>query len=472
MVDKRVRQPGGWKQWLHQYQSELVIGALIGSFLLGGLLFFLNFRFLVVFTVSRDVLILSTGYCLYRLIRRRGERRYPRFLIAAWIFFFVWFLYGVAWLPFATTRAAAISEVSNLATNFALVFCLGLLIDDRKKLQFALRCVKFCAIILVAIMAIQLLTGYDFPSSRYMDPDLLEKAPYHPPTTLFHNENDFAAFLLVVSSLYFSDLLLLDGWRNTVPVLLKMLALFFAITIINSTISLIGVVVLFFVGLCNVCIVYRKQVRIRRTFGYTAAAAGLGVFAYLTNTHLEGFLRRLGMSVRRLFSGNAMNNLSSPSAPPLDDPIRDNLGGQLSNYYKGQGTIHIRAALIFDGLKIAAEHLVFGVGPAGFQYYIQHNPEFLKQTEGIIDPHCFWIELLAQYGLVIFLPFLALCVWTLFRLIRRQKQTSTPEMLSLTLAALLFVFAVIIPSSSIGLYQLWLVFALFLAGAALPEQKN
>jgi teichuronic acid biosynthesis protein TuaE len=466
-----------------------MIGAIIISFLLGNLFFFLDFKLVVVFSIDRLILIAAVIYCACQFLMHRKERHIPRFTLAVWAFVFAWLVYGMVWLFFSASRKDAISEISCLGTNLGLVFCLGYLIDSKEKLKLALKCLKFCGIFLAILLIIQLFTGFVFPCSRYTDPRIVSYmrscgAPIVP-TTMFNNENDMSAFLILIIALYFSDLLFSENRKAFAKTTIKLTLLFFSIAVINSTISLIALVLMFIIGLA---IAYRsnqntdkitpKELGVRTL----AACADLGLFYALIGSPIEKALRNSGHFVKLSLSDLLVSwhilptdnflNSTSEFITIVDKGIKDNLVSQIQTYTQHQGTIFVRMNLIIQGLKISASHLLFGIGPNSFERYMLAHPETTRGTNGVIDPHNFWIEILSQYGILIFIPFVVFYVKLIIELYKNQRSAANKETLGLFLAGILFFFSVIIPSSSIGLYPVWVVFAVLVAGTAVYHPGN
>ncbi len=473
----------------HKNLNEIMIGVIIISFLLGNLFFFLDFKIVVVFSIDRLILIASVIYCAYQFLKHRKERQISRFTLAVWAFFFAWLIYGMVWLLFSTSRRDAISEISCLGTNLGLVFCLGYLIDSKEKLKLALKCLKFCGIFLCILMIVQLFTGIIFPCSRYFDPAIVHYMKSHNasliPTTMFNNENDMAAFLILIIPLYFSDLLFAKNKKEFIKTTVKLSLLFFSIVVINSTITLIALIFMFILGLAVMLYAHRDRTLRKQIGGKTLlAVADLGIFYALIGNPIENALRNSGHFVRTSLSDffvsrhmlpadNFLNSIDNFGSSSQTGPIaNDTLVSQLQTYTQHKGTIFVRLNLIIEGFKIWTAHVLFGIGPNSFENYMLTHDEARKHTTNTIDPHNFWIEILSQYGLVIFLPFAILYCCTVIKLFKFLKSGLTKEKLSLFLMIVLFFFSIAIPSSSIGLYPVWVVFSILIASVPIYSSEN
>ena len=107
----------------------------------------------------------------------------------------------------------------------------------------------------------------------------------------------------------------------------------------------------------------------------------------------------------------------------------------------------------------------------------QANNSYLRsKTGGIVDPHNFLIELLVQYGLVFFVPFIVLCAVVLVRAFRLVRKGETlPKRRTASLTVLLMVtcaFVSIMPSSLIRLSPVWVFFLLSIANIEIIENES
>jgi teichuronic acid biosynthesis protein TuaE len=87
-------------------------------------------------------------------------------------------------------------------------------------------------------------------------------------------------------------------------------------------------------------------------------------------------------------------------------------------FHRG-GSASVRLNLVLSGLQFTADSFGLGTGAGSFAQMIRVGDADL-QTSGIVDPHNFWIEILAQYGLVVFslvVAWLAHVAWRMSRAI-------------------------------------------------------
>ena len=132
----------------------------------------------------------------------------------------------------------------------------------------------------------------------------------------------------------------------------------------------------------------------------------------------------------------------------------------MGSYQNNYGTIHIRKWLIVAGLDYFTDSPLIGDGPDSFHQRLSEDDDYLSHTRRITNPHCFYIELLSQYGVVLFAVYMGI---TLFLFIRsgiqsfRELRRSRPGWGLLCLFLIgTFSTVVFMPSSAIRFSTLWI----------------
>ena len=142
----------------------------------------------------------------------------------------------------------------------------------------------------------------------------------------------------------------------------------------------------------------------------------------------------------------------------------DNLLTQLDALKENRGTVYIRLNLMRAGVDFWLESPIFGNGPASFVEKMQHSEYHRNQTAQIVDPHCFYFELLTQYGAVLFVAYMGIVLYvavkSLLRTIRQIRGGVPARGLLSLLMIGMFSLAVFIPSSCIRFTNIW-VFLIF-----------
>jgi len=129
-----------------------------------------------------------------------------------------------------------------------------------------------------------------------------------------------------------------------------------------------------------------------------------------------------------------------------------------------RGSAYVRGRLIIYGLRELGRHYLMGVGVGNAE---QHMAKYGEDLGGIVNLHNWWLEVLVNYGLIIFLAYLHFylsLVKDLLKVIRNSgilRLKMMAEVLTVSLAS--FSIACIGPSSLLPQRYMWFLFALALA---------
>jgi len=139
----------------------------------------------------------------------------------------------------------------------------------------------------------------------------------------------------------------------------------------------------------------------------------------------------------------------------LPDPLVQNIellfNDRVNVDYRHDESGSIRMFNFIAGIGFLIDSYGVGVGAGGYEYYMEKS-EYYK---GIVNPHNFFLEIFAQYGIVIFTLFV---VWLSKILIRFKKS----EILSSNVKRLFYTSVILIPiigiinSDSLGNTYWWL----------------
>ena len=127
--------------------------------------------------------------------------------------------------------------------------------------------------------------------------------------------------------------------------------------------------------------------------------------------------------------------------------FKDRVNVDYSNDESGS----VRMYNFIAGIGFLIDSYGAGVGAGGYEYYMERS-EYYK---GIVNPHNFFLEIFAQYGIVIFSLFI---IWLVKILIGFKKSV----MLSSNVKRLLYTSVLVIPiigiinSDSLGNTYWWL----------------
>jgi O-antigen ligase len=130
------------------------------------------------------------------------------------------------------------------------------------------------------------------------------------------------------------------------------------------------------------------------------------------------------------------------------------------NINDGTGSTFIRINLYLNSLYTTFQSFMLGVGPGNYQYNI--NPMF--NTQGIINPHNWWLEILTNYGLLVFFGYCCFFLYMLVKLFKIYRENNDKNELALILFLSLSGFSIgcMGPSSLFYFWPMWLLYGVSL----------
>ena len=486
--------------------SRCILAILIFLCIFGNLFPFLNIDLgFVILTPLRVALVLISIYCLFLWYRRFRQKKALAVLKKGWLewavfgFFVLWLILGAGWIVLGNVGSGAVTEVIGILTIALLAFCCFTLVRDRKDISYFLHLLVLSGIVLALLACAEVIFGSFVPGTKFyltLEEKIAAKTTLYSPTTVFYNPNDFAAFMLACMSIVCYWVIRAETWMHFLGCL-ALLLLIAPTVLTNSSIFFILTTVLMLVTMLALMINRSKPRKIRLFQISTIAIASLLFILFGI-----GGIRSAAVSLNRSYftaqiqKYYAQNQTPQPTLPnqnppdstvpqptipdlnysDIEDP--DTLGDQLANFNKKFGTIHIRKWLIIVGLDYFTDSPVIGNGPDSFHQRLSGDSKYLENTSYITNPHCFYIELLSQYGIVLFVIYMAIALFLFIRsgiLAIRELRRSRPGwgLLCLFLIAT-FSAVILMPSGVIRFSSLWiyLILAVCVFSKGLSAEKE
>lgn len=367
MISKRGKY--GW-YWLMTFRYTLIflipVTAALGSYLFPlklGIVTLYGFRIMVFLVAILSPIFLIRIEWLKSIVSRLFIT-----LGSLWI---SWGTLSILWAP---DWHRAILDVLHVIFGYAVVFSLlnlraytsrGLLVLSKGWLG------AFMVTMVVAIW--EIISGRHLPSS------FTEQTPYYAQlgvvASTFGNPNNYGAFLVLA----FPFMLLLYLWETR----FYFRILYFAFLILWPFLIMLSASRLALIG-----------------FGVEVLTFGV---LYL-------------LSFRRIPSSLVVYIFFLALAGIFLDP-EFRLYEKIYNIYSeidSGGSIVVRVNLALNALWMIYKTSGRGVGAGGFEI-IHEQGSVPYWTDGIINPHNFWLEILSEYGIIIFLLFVT-CYFVLFYL--------------------------------------------------------
>lgn len=488
--------------------SRIILAIVIVSCIFGNIFSFLNIDLgFVILTPIRSVLFFASILCLVNwCIRLRKKEVLPHLKsnllpCLTFGFFVAWFILGAAWVLFGETSANAPTEVVGILTICLLAFCVFTLVKSSEDVQFLLRLCVLCGVILAVLACVEVVFGSFIPGTRYymtLIERIERKQTLFAPTTVFYNQNDFAAFMLLCLSIVSFWIIRAKTIRDFLSSLGIALVLIIPTVLINSTIFNLLAFGLMLLTILGVVLVRRGSwtVRLLRASGIVIITVVFALFctdgirsvavelnrSYFTTQIQDYYLQNPSSELNPTASSTEptvpsteptapTESISVPIPPPAtlptipdldysdtEDP--DKLTDQLDAFSKNGGTIHIRLWLIRAGWAFFLDSPIIGCGPASFQTNISQNRDFLNQTRWIKSPHFFYTELLSQYGIIMFAAYMGiilyLAVRSLMMTVRELRNGKPGRGVLCLLMTGMFSAAIVMPSGIIRFTSIWI----------------
>lgn len=381
------------------------------------------------------------------------------------IFFLIWLVWSVFSLSWTADLIGGIRDLFNLFIGLSLVGMAPLVINDKTQLNRAAKIWLFTFAIFLVLATIEHLTTLHLPISRFsqgFQPHLAFR-----PTGVFVNENNFAVFINLSIPFLLARLRCFPQLWSRIFAGLGLACGVYMLFVTGSRINWIAFVVLI--------LVYSLLLTQRGNKLKILVVLTLLIFgAYFVLGAVQPALRRI-MEVQLdslLTSYLEIAGFTEVAAGTLEgaDPSEGtgNAGGGTvqvgKQYLVSNNSIAIRLNLVRNGILFLTKSRGVGTGVGSFEAWIERDAVY--DTKEIVNPHNWWIELLAEYGIIVTVGYLALYAslfWAAWKGWKRSagEDKWIPEALTLTLAILPLVS--ISPSSFLDYMPHWLLVALALA---------
>lgn len=399
-------------------KSKIIFLLLFLLILFDPLLLNISFSFIKI-TLLR-ILLLGILY-IFILSHLNRNKLYMHYKIKNWLcFFWFWLAYMIASLFWSPNIENNFQAIYYFILFFILIYSTIKLLNDPKKARFSLNVFYWMVILLTVIGVVEYFTGAHLPTSRYTDPNfvnsIIGNSALNPVTATFYNENDYSLFLSMGI-----PFILIRIMKGNIPIKL---------------ISIVSFILILFLIVKN-----------------DAKLILISIFIQLVV-----FILLLNISKTKKVVSFVFLLLLMISALITDEYILNSLynaGSSLAN------NNDIRLNLIRNGFYVLYESHFLGVGVRNFGFFMNPNLD----TGNIINPHNWWIELLSEHGVFIFVGYLFLFVWVLINLIRAYRNKSEVKEVALVIFISLIgiITGSFAPSNMFYFWPLWLLLGMALA---------
>jgi len=359
---------------------------------------------------------------IIQILANQGKLAISHIKVKRYLLFLgVWLIYAIFSMAWAVSKSDAIKDIVFLFTNVSIIFFVVYYFSNDKDLKrfYYLWLAVFGGLLLLGVW--EHLTGQHLPVSGH----------YIEPTGVFHNPNDYATFLAL--SIPFA----LGALRYAKNMLVRLIGLgevaiaFYLIVVIGSRANILAV-------LLEIAFLVLLLTSLRQKLKITVAAIVCLAIAVL---FLPG-------PVQQFFS-----------------EVGDQLSSLATQAQLGTGSVAVRMNLARNGLIFLYSTAGFGVGAGNAEYWMANFARY--DTAGILNLHNWWLEILINYGIFVFIGYVVMYIGIILKLWHAwHKAVDRKERMiaeALLLAFIGFFFASISSSSIMAFNPQWLLFAFALA---------
>lgn len=345
-------------------------------------------------------------------------------------FMMVWLLYALFSLAWVKDYTGWLKSIYFLALGMICIILFNTYFKDKIDIINSFKLVSFVSIFHNMVGWIEVVTG----TYRFVT---LEKAFYFAkgnyPVSVFGNPNDFATFML------FSIFITYTSYMTTNSIIMKniyrinMVSSFTLLLLSGSRANILGL----FLGMLIFIFLSIKNKKTRRTVGV---------------------LIIIGIATLIVF----------PDSVYL---IRNELDFSSTDIV---GSDNVRINLIKNGVVFLFNTFLFGTGSGNSEFWMQNYSVF--STGGIYNLHNWWIEILVNYGLIIFILYVLFYVKLFKSMLSKFKNSDTfnGKILSLSIITCMsgYILGSISSSSNLNSEWLWVFWGLTISYQGMSFKKN
>lgn len=405
-----------------------------------------------------------TAVYLFRRIRRKSLKDFsPLFLVTMGVLGF-WLVYGCAGALISpyTTAYQGFVYMSKLFWNVLTVYCVFECCHTLRRVKVFLSVLGVSCAALIFLSLAESFAGFHWAGSELYDPGTYFNGVRNVPAGLYLptlfvstvmecNCNNTAAMIAILLPALF-----VTGqerrWEQILCLMLTLLGLY--VMIVNDANVCI---VALFASVIVFTLLHRKSWKWNLGMLMGDIALTCGGAAYITNG-LIAVKRHFWQAENVALTNDFFNSGVLLWSATLTDP------GAMQ---VGQGSLGVRLNICRDMWDMSVGTHFLGSGPRGYGWFDTH-----PLRTAYIDPHCWYLEVLSQYGIVVFLSYFGSLVYMYVQMIRaylRNKETAFAVVVAMCTA---FVFACIAPSSFLRFSYAWILPGLCLALLRLDAEKQ
>ena len=431
---------------------------------------FSNFTFFdlklggVVLTLYRVCIPIICIYCIfvYGLHQSYIKKMHSFFTIRIYflimLLWIIWGCFSLFLMPWSNYTTGAKEIIGIMLGTMSVFITICLCLED--KFDALIIMLKICIVILILIGYAEILFGWHFQSSMINDPQYIKEVEnyyegqevpasiYYIATGIFYNPNDFCAMLCIFSPVFLyrqdkSRLKALSSYLAIASIFLILLNDDAWICIISL---IIGLLIYAFFSRANV-ITYMML-----------------FFTYFIPRYFgKKIIDVINVLLYRCTGSEVFNHSICITN------VENAISVQVENNANENGSMFYRLNTYREGLRATfVESKGLGLGPGGFPQYFG---KIADTHHMIANPHSLWLEILSQYGVIVFMLFIIVLLLMVVKLIKFYKYTHDLRCILIISMGVTLAFACFSPSNFLQNTYYWLPIGMGLGILLLDNRK-
>jgi teichuronic acid biosynthesis protein TuaE len=407
------------------------------------------------------------GFSLFvRLVRER-ELGISYTHSIQWVgrFFLFWFIYGVISLTWAVSLPSGIRYLIFLGMMSLLTLSFPAFVKTDQQYRKLMRILFAVFTFIVFVGVFESITLLHLPSSRAFGTSSADV------TSVFTNQNDLGTCITLTFPFLTAGLIMLKIERKQ-QWMLYFVAVY-AIYVLLATGSRSNVLfalpvsmIVFVLALAYAVdkSTWSKKFWVKSIF---ALVAGVLIVIVMSSLFLSDAAREATRSKLTNMFGFFQDIRKTPWQLDTGEfgVIRGSTGESAT----------VRKFLIINGLKFLHKSYYFGVGAGNVEVWMKGAPKVNK-----VNMHNWWIEILVNFGILVFIIYLFFYLWLLYRLWKLVQPKKTPSLhpwlrwgAVSSLASLMgYVLGAVSPSTAIHFTPMWISIGVALAVIQRSEREQ
>lgn len=371
----------------------------------------------------------------------------------------LWVVWGIGLLlisPYVNIREA-LKDLLSLILGMASIYCFWEICDNEDILKKVFKCIRIICMILSIWALFEILTGVYSLFSKYYWLEIVERKDWvavgleglkddsiYFATTIFHNVNDFSCFLAIFLPLFFVTPE--NTKKENILRSIGLLFILFILSVNDSNIAIISIsvaTIFYFIFSKN-----KKYAGGLLALSFAFLSFGNKIicsFFIFIKSHLPIAVPASANKYGSILDLIKIKNMIGLKET-VEIQVMDAMGGSANS-------LMCRWQITLTSLRMTAKSKLMGIGPSAFTNFIERN----EKDSLLVDPHNWWLEILSQYGIIIFILYVTVMAWIFVSVCLIYKKTGSYVELTYLCMCLIFCLACIAPSNYLKCTYQWIL---------------